>query len=206
MVAFPLRRATSVQTHELVVTAEARARLKGQSPALLWFTGLSGSGKSTIANLVERELHARGVHTYLLDGDNVRQGLNKDLGFTPADRVENVRRVGEVANLFLDAGLVVICSFISPFRAEREAIRERVGAERFVEIFVDAPLEECARRDPKGLYARARQGELGNFTGIDSPYEAPENPALRIDTSAIGPTDAARAVLTLVERRLTPDA
>jgi bifunctional enzyme CysN/CysC len=199
MVAFPLRRATTVQAHELVITGEARAKMKGQSPAVLWFTGLSGSGKSTIANLVERELHARGVHTYMLDGDNVRQGLNKDLGFTPADRVENVRRVGEVAKLFLDAGLVVLCSFISPFRAEREAIRELVGAERFVEIFVDAPLEECARRDPKGLYARARQGELRNFTGIDSPYEAPDSPALRIDTAALGPTDAARAVITLVE-------
>jgi bifunctional enzyme CysN/CysC len=206
MVAFPLRRATSVQAHELVVTGEARARLKGQSPAVLWFTGLSGSGKSTIANLVERELHARGVHTYMLDGDNVRQGLNKDLGFTPADRVENVRRVGEVTRLFLDAGLVVICSFISPFRAERQAIRELVGAERFVEIFVDAPLEECARRDPKGLYARARRGELRNFTGIDSPYEAPDNPAIRVDTASLAAGEAARAVLSLVEGSLKPEA
>jgi bifunctional enzyme CysN/CysC len=209
MVAFPLRRATTVQAHELVVTGEARASMKGQTPAVVWFTGLSGSGKSTIANLVERELHTRGVHTYLLDGDHVRQGLNKDLGFTPADRVENMRRIGEVAKLFLDAGLVVICSFISPFRAEREAIRELVGPERFVEIFVDAPFEECARRDPKGLYARARQGELRNFTGVDSPYEAPENPAIRVDTSVLEPADAARAVIALVERivfRPTPDA
>ena len=147
---------------------------------MLWFTGLSGAGKSTIANLVEAGLHARGVHTLLLDGDNVRHGLNKDLGFTEADRVENIRRVGEVAKLMTDAGLVVLCSFISPFRAERRMVRELLDEGEFIEMFVDTPLEECIARDPKGLYRRALAGEIKNFTGVDQPYEAPENPELRL--------------------------
>src|SRR5262249_12499914 len=150
---------------------------------ILWFTGLSGSGKSTIANIVERELHAQGVHTYMLDGDNVRHGLNRDLGFTDADRVENIRRVGEVAKLFVDAGAVVLCSFISPFRPGRRVVRELVEDGEFIEIFVDTPLEECRRRDPKGLYARAAEGKIKNFTGIDSPYEEPENPEIVVNTS-----------------------
>src|SRR5205807_8125113 len=151
MIDFSLMRATNVHWQALDVNKQVRATLKGQRPAVLWFTGLSGSGKSTIANLVEKALAAEGKHTYLLDGDNVRHGLNKDLGFTDADRVENIRRVGEVAKLFVDAGLLVLCSFISPFRAERRMVRELVDAEEFVEIFVDTPLEECMRRDPKGL-------------------------------------------------------
>jgi bifunctional enzyme CysN/CysC len=141
---------------------------------VLWFTGLSGSGKSTVANLVERELHHRGVRTFLLDGDNVRHGLNRDLGFSDADRVENIRRVGEVAKLFVEAGLVVLCSFISPFRAERRMVRELLSEGEFIEVFCDTPLEECARRDPKGLYAKAMKGEIAHFTGVTSPYEAPE--------------------------------
>ena len=180
MISFGLRRATNIHRQSLMVDKAARARLNTHRPAILWFTGLSGSGKSTIANIVERELHARGAHTYMLDGDNVRHGLNADLGFTDADRVENIRRVGEVAKLFVDAGLIVICSFISPFRAERRMVRELVEAGEFLEVFVDTPLEECMRRDPKGLYARAREGKIKNFTGIDSPYEPPEAPEILI--------------------------
>jgi bifunctional enzyme CysN/CysC len=149
---------------------------------VVWLTGLSGAGKSTIANLVEKKLHVHGAHTYLIDGDNIRGGLNRDLGFTEADRVENVRRVTEVARLFADAGLIVIVSLISPFRAEREMARERIGAAEFVEVFVDTPIEECKQRDPKGLYAKAARGELVNFTGVDSPYETPETPDLVLST------------------------
>jgi bifunctional enzyme CysN/CysC len=149
-------------------------------PCVLWFTGLSGSGKSTIANLVEKALHQRGIHTMMLDGDNIRHGLNRDLGFTEADRVENIRRVGEVAKLFVESGLVVLSCFISPFRAEREMVRELLAPGELVEIFIDVPLEECIRRDPKGLYAKALAGLITNFTGIDSPYEAPEAPDIRI--------------------------
>ena len=178
MISFGLRRATNVHLQSLTVDKEARARRNGHRPAILWFTGLSGSGKSTIANLVEQELGVHGAHTYLLDGDNVRHGLNRDLGFTDADRVENIRRVGEVARLFLDAGLIVLCSFISPFRAERRMVRELVGEGEFIEVFVDTPLTECMRRDPKGLYARARAGQIKNFTGIDSPYEPPQAPEI----------------------------
>ena len=162
------------------MTAAARAALKRQRPAILWFTGLSGAGKSTIANLVEARLHAHGVHTTMLDGDNVRHGLNRDLGFTEADRVENIRRVGEVAKLMTEAGLIVLCSFISPFRAERRMVRELVEPGSFIEIFVDTPLEQCIARDPKGLYRRALAGEIKNFTGIDQAYEAPEHPELHL--------------------------
>ena len=181
MISFGLRRATNIHREYHSVDKAARAVLTGQTPRILWFTGLSGSGKSTIAELVERALHQRGVLTMLLDGDNMRHGLNRDLGFTDADRVENIRRIGEVAKLFVEAGLVVLCCFISPFEAEREMVRRLVQPSEFVEIFVDAPLEECIRRDPKGLYAKAKAGTLKNFTGIDSPYEAPTNPELLID-------------------------
>ncbi len=182
MIRHGLRRADNLHWQVLDVGRAARAAMKGQRPRCIWFTGLSGAGKSTIANQVERALHARGVHTYLLDGDNVRQGLNRDLGFTEADRVENLRRVAEVARLMTEAGLVVLVSFISPYRAERAAARALFGAGDFIEIFVDTPLAEAERRDPKGLYAKARRGELPNFTGIDAPYEAPEAAELVLDT------------------------
>jgi len=201
MITFGLRRATNVHMQSLSINREARVRRNGHRPAILWFTGLSGSGKSTIANLVEKELHAHGAHTYLLDGDNVRHGLNRDLGFTDADRVENIRRVGEVARLFVDAGLIVLCSFISPFRAERRMVRELVGDGEFVEIFVDTPIEECVRRDPKGLYARAQAGKIKNFTGIDSPYEVPEHAELVISTRELSAESAAQRVLTELRAR-----
>jgi bifunctional enzyme CysN/CysC len=168
---------------------------------VLWFTGLSGSGKSTIANLVERRLHALGARTYLLDGDNVRHGLSKDLGFTAADRVENIRRIGEVARLMVDAGLIVLTAFISPFRSERELARGMVEDGEFVEIFVDTPLAVVERRDPKGLYRKARRGELKNFTGIDSPYEVPEAPELHIDTTRSDPERAADAIVEYLAQR-----
>jgi bifunctional enzyme CysN/CysC len=202
MIAFPLRRATNVHRQPVLVDKEARSRLHGHRPAVVWFTGLPASGKSTIANLVERALHARGVRTYLLDGDNLRHGLTSDLGFTAADRVENIRRVGEVARLFVDAGAVVLCSFISPFRVERRAIRERLDPGEFIEVFVDAPIEECERRDPKGLYARARAGAITNFTGIDSPYEEPEHPELVLPTHRRSPEACAQLVLEELEKRL----
>jgi bifunctional enzyme CysN/CysC len=182
MLHFALRRAQNVHWQAIDVNREAHAALKGQSPRVLWFTGLSGAGKSTIANLVERKLHTLGRHTYLLDGDNVRHGLNRDLGFTEADRVENIRRVSEVARLMLDAGLITLVSFISPFRAEREMARSLAGDGNFLEIFIDAPLALAEQRDPKGLYLKARRGELKNFTGIDSPYEPPIAPDIHIDT------------------------
>jgi bifunctional enzyme CysN/CysC len=182
MIDFSLMRATNVHWQALDVNKTARAAMKGQKPAVLWFTGLSGSGKSTIANLVEKALAAEGKHTYLLDGDNVRHGLNKDLGFTDADRVENIRRVGETAKLFVDAGLIVLVSFISPFRSERRMARELVGAGEFLEVFVDTPIAVCEQRDPKGLYEKARAGTIKNFTGIDSPYEAPEQAELTVKT------------------------
>jgi len=195
MIDFGLRRATNVHWQALDVDKAARSALKGQKPAVLWFTGLSGSGKSTIANLVERSLLAQGRHTYLLDGDNVRHGLNRDLGFTDADRVENIRRVAETSKLFVDAGLIVLVSFISPFRSERRMARELLGAGEFIEIFVDTPIEVCKERDPKGLYQRAMAGEIKNFTGIDSPYEAPESPELTIRTvDADADTQAERIV------------
>ena len=182
MLHFALRRAQNVHWQAIDVNREAHAALKGQSPRVLWFTGLSGAGKSTIANLVERKLHALGRHTYLLDGDNVRHGLNRDLGFTEADRVENIRRVAEVARLMLDAGLITLVSFISPFRAERDMARSLAGDGNFLEIFIDAPLALAEQRDPKGLYLKARRGELKNFTGIDSPYQPPVAPDIHIDT------------------------
>ena len=202
MMHFSLRRSQNVHWQALDISRDAHAALKNQRPGVLWFTGLSGSGKSTIANLVEKKLHALGHHTFLLDGDNVRHGLNKDLGFTEADRIENIRRVGEVAKLMTDAGLIVLTAFISPFRAEREMVRAMLPEGEFIEIFIDTPLEEAERRDVKGLYRKARSGELRNFTGIDSPYEAPENPDLRIDTRSVSPEGAAdRIVDLLTERR-----
>jgi bifunctional enzyme CysN/CysC len=183
MIRFPLRRATNLSWQEFAIDKTARSAIKGHRPAILWFTGLSGSGKSTIADGVEKRLLALGLHTYVLDGDNVRHGLNRDLGFTDADRVENIRRVIETARLMADAGLIVLVSFISPFRAERRLARERLGDDAFVEIFVDTPLAECERRDPKGLYRKARAGKLRNFTGIDSIYEPPPAPDLHLCTA-----------------------
>jgi bifunctional enzyme CysN/CysC len=194
-----LRRATNVHRHGFTVTRDALAALKHQKPAVLWFTGLSGAGKSTIANLVEQKLHARGVHTSLLDGDNVRHGLNKDLGFTAADRVENIRRVAEVARLMTDAGLIVLTSFISPFRAERQLAREIAAEGEFFEIFVDTAIAEAIRRDPKGLYKRALAGEIKNFTGVDQPYETPQAPEMRIDTSTQDAEASADAVIAFLE-------
>ena len=192
---FALRRAGNVHWQHLDVDKAARARIKGQTPKVLWFTGLSGAGKSTIANLVEKRLHARGCHTFTLDGDNVRHGLNRDLGFTDEDRVENIRRVAEVAKLMTDAGLIVLVSFISPFRAERRMARARFDAGEFVEVFVDVPLAVAEARDVKGLYRKARAGLIPNFTGIDSPYEAPEHPELHLDAGAGDPEAMALQVL-----------
>ncbi len=186
---------------ESPVAKHNRAALKAQRPCVLWFTGLSGAGKSTIANIVEAKLAERKRHTYMLDGDNVRHGLNKDIGFTDADRVENIRRVGEVAKLFVDAGLIVLCSFISPFRAERAAIRQILEPGEFIEIFVSTPLALCEARDPKGLYAKARSGALPSFTGIDSPYEPPEHADLVLDTASAGPDDLANRVVDLLVTR-----
>lgn len=188
---FALRRADNVHWQAVEVNEQSRARRNGHRPALVWFTGLSGAGKSTIANLVEKRLHEQGFHTYLLDGDNVRHGLNKDLGFTDNDRVENIRRVAEVARLMVDAGLIVLASFISPFRAERRLARDLLGDGEFIEVHVDAPLEVAEARDRKGLYAKARRGELVHFTGIDSPYEPPESPELRLDASGVISAEAA---------------
>jgi bifunctional enzyme CysN/CysC len=201
MIEFGLRRATNVQWQELSINKEARAGLKEQRPCVLWFTGLSGAGKSTIANTLEKRLHAMGRHTYLLDGDNVRHGLNKDLGFTDADRVENIRRVAEAAKLFVDAGLIVMVSFISPFRSERRMARDLFEQGEFIEIFVDTPLEICEARDPKGLYVKARAGLIRNFTGIDSLYEPPEQAELKLDTSKATPDDLAETVLGELRRR-----
>ncbi|HUG24129.1 sulfate adenylyltransferase subunit CysN [Piscinibacter sp.] len=195
MLHFALRRAHNIHMQHVDVDKAARAVQKGQRPHVLWFTGLSGAGKSTIANLVEKKLHAMGRHSYLLDGDNVRHGLNKDLGFTEADRVENIRRVAEVAKLMVDAGLIVLTAFISPFRSERALARGLVGDTEFVEIYVDTPLEVAEQRDVKGLYRKARRGELTNFTGIDSPYEAPEDPEVRVGTVDHSPEEAADLVI-----------
>jgi bifunctional enzyme CysN/CysC len=202
MLHFALRRALNIHRQHLDVGRETHAALKGQKPAVLWFTGLSGAGKSTIANLVEKKLAARGRHTFLLDGDNIRHGLNRDLGFTEADRIENIRRVGEVARLMSDAGLIVLTAFISPFRAERHMVRRMIPDGEFFEIFVDTPLAEAEKRDVKGLYAKARAGELKNFTGIDSPYEPPEQAEIRIDTTELSADDAADLIVEqLLNRR-----
>lgn len=198
---FALRRGMNVHWQPFTVTKELRAAANDQRPCIVWFTGLSGAGKSTIANLVEGWLALQGRQTYLLDGDNVRHGLNKDLGFTAADRVENIRRVGEVARLFVDAGMIVLCSFISPFRAEREAVRSLVAPDEFIEVHVTAPLEVCEQRDPKGLYAKCRAGNLPNFTGIDSPYEAPDRPDLVLDTSTTSASELAQHVVALLHSR-----
>ncbi len=201
LIEFALRRSQNVSWQSLTIDKPARSTSLQQHPLVLWLTGLSGAGKSTIANLVELELHRRGYHTYVLDGDNVRHGLNSDLGFTEADRVENIRRVAEVARLMCDAGLIVLVSFISPFRAERRMARSLFGEGEFFEIFVDTPLRVAEQRDPKGLYRKARRGELRNFTGIDSPYEPPEAPELRIDAGTLSPDEAAAAVIDLLGGR-----
>ncbi|VWB14421.1 sulfate adenylyltransferase subunit CysN [Burkholderia lata] len=203
MLHFALRRAHNVHWQAVDVDRAARAAQKAQTPRIVWLTGLSGAGKSTIANLVEKRLHALGKHTYLLDGDNVRHGLNRDLGFTEADRVENIRRVAEVARLMLDAGLITLVSFISPFRAERDMARALAGPDEFVEVFVDTPLAVAEGRDPKGLYKKARRGELKHFTGIDSPYEPPAQPELRVDTVAESPEEAADRIVAYLLRERT---
>jgi bifunctional enzyme CysN/CysC len=199
MIDFSLRRAANIHWQAFRVDKSARSRQKMQSPACIWFTGLSGSGKSTIANLLEQRMFNAGRHTYLLDGDNVRHGLNRDLGFTEADRVENLRRVAEVAHLFADAGLIVIVSFISPYRSERELARSHFAPGEFVEVFVDTPIEECERRDTKGLYAKAHRGELVNFTGIDSPYEPPESPEVHLQTMTESPEECVNRILQILE-------
>jgi bifunctional enzyme CysN/CysC len=203
LIRFGLRRAANTYLQSFEVTKSARAQLNGQKPVLLWFTGLSGAGKSTIANSLEQKLHGLGKRTFVLDGDNVRHGLNRDLGFTEADRVENIRRVGEVAKLFVDAGLITMVAFISPFRAEREMARELVGPDEFIEIFVDTPLEVCEQRDPKGLYRKARNGELRNFTGLDSPYERPESPELTLNAVDARAEDMADRVIAFLQQRGT---
>ncbi|HZP89016.1 MAG TPA: adenylyl-sulfate kinase [Burkholderiales bacterium] len=195
MLHFALRRSQNIHWQAIEVNRQAHAALNGHRPCVVWFTGLSGAGKSTIANLVEKKLHAMGRHTYLLDGDNVRHGLNKDLGFTEADRVENIRRVAEVARLMVDAGLIVLVSFISPFAAERRMARSLVGENEFCEVFVDVPIEVAEQRDAKGLYKKARRGELKNFTGIDSPYEPPARPEIHIHAASSAPDDAAEQVV-----------
>lgn len=201
MLHFALRRSQNVHWQVVQLNKQARARIKAHKPAVLWLTGLSGSGKSTIADLLEQRLYARGAHTYLLDGDNVRHGLNKDLGFADADRVENIRRIGEVARLMVDAGLLVITAFISPFRAERDLARSLVSEEEFIEIFIDTPLEVAEARDPKGLYRKARRGELKNFTGIDSPYERPEQPDIHINSGDMSPEGAVDLIMAELQAR-----
>jgi len=195
MIEFNLRRADNVHWQPVSITRDDHAAMKNQKPRVLWFTGLSGSGKSTIANEVEKQLNLMNRHTFLLDGDNVRHGLNRDLGFTETDRIENIRRVGEVAKLMTDAGLIVLTAFISPFRAERQMVRDMLPAGEFIEIFVDTPLDVAEARDVKGLYKKARAGQLKNFTGIDSPYEAPENPEIRVNTVDMTPEEAARYII-----------
>ena len=200
MLHFALRRSQNIHWQALDVDKAARGAMKGQRGRVVWLTGLSGSGKSTIANLVEKQLFAQGRHTYLLDGDNVRHGLNRDLGFADTDRVENIRRVAEVSKLMVDAGLIVLTAFISPFRAERRMAREILAKGEFVEVFVDTPLAECEARDPKGLYAKARRGEIANFTGVTSPYEAPEAADLVLDGRDTAAAALAQQVLDLIER------
>jgi bifunctional enzyme CysN/CysC len=194
-----LRRADNIHAQALSINKSEREKLYGHKGKVIWFTGLSGSGKSTLANALEVELHKQGMHTYLLDGDNVRQGLNKDLGFTDADRVENIRRIAEVAKLMMDAGLVVMTAFISPFEREREMAKDLIGPENFVEVFVDTPMEICEKRDPKGLYKKARAGKLPNFSGISSPYETPTNPNITIEAIGIDNIDRSiREIMKLI--------
>lgn len=200
MIAFPLRRASNIAWQPLSIGKAERAALKNQKPRIIWFTGLSGAGKSTISNILDQKLYALGNHTMLLDGDNLRHGLNRDLGFTEADRVENIRRVGEVAKLMVDSGLIVICSFISPYRAERDMVRSLVAEGDFIEVFVNTPIEECMRRDPKGLYTKAKEGKIKNFTGIDAPYEAPERPEIRLETVGHRPDELADQIIELLRR------
>jgi len=188
--------------HHFNVSSKERSNLKNQKPLLLWFTGLSGSGKSTIANKVEIALYQKGIHTYLLDGDNVRKGLNNNLSFSPEDRTENIRRIAEVSNLMIDAGLVVLAAFISPYKKDREMIKKTVKDSRFVEVFVDASIEECERRDVKGLYAKARKGLIKDFTGVNAPYETPQNPDVLIDTENTSVEEAVSKVLKYIEERL----
>jgi bifunctional enzyme CysN/CysC len=202
MIEFALHQTADIRRQVLDINKDVRARQKLQKPFCLWLTGLPAAGKSTIANLLEKQLFASGRHTYILDGDNIRRGLNRDLGFSEADRVENIRRAMEVARLFVDAGLVVIVAFISPYRAERDLARSRFEPEEFVEIYIDAPLEECERRDPKGLYAKARRGELLNFTGIDSDYEPPEAPEIRLDTVAKSPGECVDLILLHLDSKV----
>jgi bifunctional enzyme CysN/CysC len=206
MIDFALRRGENIPWQALEVSKRSRSELMNQRPAVLWLTGLSGSGKSTIANNLEKLLHASRRHTILLDGDNIRHGLNRDLGFVAVDRVENIRRVAEVARLMTEAGLITIVSFISPFRAERSLARDLMEPGEFIEIFVDTPLEECIRRDPKGLYKRAISGEIRNFTGIDSPYEPPDNPELHLRTVGTNPTQLALQIQQYLERFLKPSS
>ena len=193
------QKATNVHWHDHRVDSADRRKLKGQKGAVLWFTGLSGSGKSTIANTVDHKLHEMGKHTYLLDGDNVRMGLNKNLGFSAEDRAENIRRIGEVAKLFADSGTITLTAFISPYTADRDAVRELLADGEFVEILVDASLETCEARDPKGLYKKARAGEIKGFTGIDDPYEAPEKPELTLDSDAKGIDELADEVVAFLD-------
>jgi bifunctional enzyme CysN/CysC len=202
MIAFGLRRGTNLHWQPLLIGKTQRAGLKRQKPVILWLTGLSGAGKSAIANIVELQLNRAGYHTMLLDGDNVRHGLNRDLGFTEADRVENIRRVGEVAKLMLDSGLIVICSFISPYRAERDMVRRLVADGEFIEVYVDTPIEECMKRDPKGLYAKAKAGTLKNFTGIDAPYQTPVDAEVHLQTAGHSAEDLADIVLDCLRQRV----
>lgn len=201
MIDFGLRRGTNIHWQAQLIGKSERAGLKHQRPAVIWFTGLSGAGKSTVANIVEQKLNTAGHHTMLLDGDNVRHGLNRDLGFTEADRVENIRRAGEVAKLMTEAGLIVICSFISPYRAEREMVRSLVAEGEFIEAYVDTPIDECIRRDPKGLYAKAKAGQIKNFTGFDAPYEAPETPEIHLHTVGRKPEQLAEFVVKMLSDR-----
>ena len=199
------QKATNITWHEATVTVEDREKLLNQKGCVIWFTGLSGSGKSTLANAVEHVLHQQQHHTYVLDGDNVRHGLNKNLGFSPEDREENIRRIGEVAKLFADAGTIVMTAFISPYRADRDQARALIAEDRFVEVFVDCPLEVCEERDTKGLYKKARAGEIKEFTGISAPYEPPLNPEVTVDTAALSVEACAHAVVNaLVKAELVP--
>lgn len=202
-----LKRAEAVSQNiikqDFKIDKAKRQKLLNQKPVLVWFTGLSGSGKSTLSNLLENELHESGFKTYALDGDNIRQGLCNDLAFTEADRVENIRRIGEVSKLFIDAGIVVLSSFVSPFKADRETVKELIGEEQFIEVFVDCPLEVCEQRDVKGLYKKAREGKIKNFTGIDSPFEIPESPDIVIKTAEEDSKESLRRLLEIVEPKLT---